>query len=132
MYIDKLDAGRTSSKVSNAYMKSHPHATLVLASEVIPQPIVIKVSVVPNRLIKAWMYQDTMPGKAAYEPDMQRYVPKYLAPMVALEILIAKPTRHIESPAKMKGYRILIRSDQIANTSSTMTGTERQLMQATE
>lgn len=67
-----IAASRTSRKVSDAYVKGHPDTTLVLTSEVVTQPVVTKVSVIPNRLIKAWMYQDTMPGKAAYEPAMQR------------------------------------------------------------
>jgi hypothetical protein len=38
----------------------------------------------------------------------------YLAPIDTLEMLIAKPMRHIRWPAVMNGERILIRSDQFA------------------
>ena len=67
-----------------------------------------------------------MPGKAAYEPDTQKNVPKYLTPIGTSAILIANPIAHMHSPARMNGYRILILSDHTAKIRSTIANTDCQ------
>lgn len=61
-------------------------------------------------------YQLTTPGNAAYDPETQRNVPKYLTPGGASEMLIENPTRSMQSPARMKGERRWMRSDHNAKT----------------
>lgn len=56
-------------------------------------------------------HQVTIPGNAAYEPAIQKKVPKYFTPCDALEMLILKPMRHIVSPASMKGDRSFVLSE---------------------
>ena len=51
------------------------------------------------------------PGIAAYAPTTQKNVPKYLTPIGAFDMLIEKPIRHIMSPDRMKGDRILSLSE---------------------
>ena len=58
-------------------------------------------------------YHARSAGILEYPPVTIRNVPKYLAPIEALETLIANPMRQSESPANTNGDRIWIRSDQI-------------------
>lgn len=53
----------------------------------------------------------TDPGYAAYNPVMQRNVPKYFVPFVAVEILMENPTRLMRRQMKRNGERILTWSD---------------------
>ena len=76
-------------------------------------------------------YHETTPGNAAYDPETQKKVPKYLTPTGASEILIAKPMVHITRPAKMNGDRFLIRSDHTANSKSIMAVMVREAEQIT-
>ena len=57
----------------------------------------------------------TIPGNAAYAPQTQKNVPKYLTPIETSEMLIVKPMRHKMRPARMKGDRIFHRSERYAN-----------------
>lgn len=66
-------------------------------------------------------HQATVPGYAAYNPAIQKNVPKYFAPIGASEILMAKPIRAMSRHAKRNGERILTWSDHDAKTMSRIT-----------
>jgi len=67
-------------------------------------------------------YQLMTPGNAAYEPVTQKNVPRYLTPGETPEMLIEKPRRSMQRPARMKGERRWILSDHIAKTYNTVAG----------
>jgi hypothetical protein len=58
------------------------------------------------------------PGLLAKLPMMHKYVPKYLTPDGASEILMIYPSRAIDCPANMNGERSLVLSEKYANTNT--------------
>ena len=103
-------ACQCASEVSESDLNGHPNTTLVLTSEVVTQPAEPQHEWIVEKINKN-SHHATAPGTAEYAPMTQKYVPKYLTPIGAFDMLIEKPMRHIMSPDRTKGDRILSLSE---------------------